>query len=257
VNQTVSVTARVFNNETVVGSDGMAYIQQSQAYPYVPDTVTMGVCAAVSIAVPIAICLLVQPCAKLCEKSWYERSAFLDVHHFVLGLGEAIVCSTLVVELTKKYVGRLRPSAFARMGNPALSDWDQSWPSGHAATAFCGFGYLALYLSGKLGIFSGAGLRVRVPPRGGDPFRGSFPLMLIAVGLPIGAAFFIACSRVVDYAHDVSDINAGALVGALAATLAYHLNFTCLADPASALCRPLAEWAKYHDHTRPVKSSDE
>jgi membrane-associated phospholipid phosphatase len=249
VNQGVGVTAREYNNETVAGSNGLAYLQQAQAYEYVPDTVSMAVCAVVAIAVPIAVCLLVQPCAKLGDKSWYERSAFLDVHHFVLGLGEAIVCSTLVVELSKKYVGRLRPSAFVRMASPALpQDWNQSWPSGHAATAFCGLGYLALYLSGKLGIFSGAGLRARVPPRGGDQFRGSFPLMLLAVGLPLGAAIFIACSRIVDYAHDFSDINAGAIVGALGAVIGYHLNFTSLADPASALCRPLAEWAKYYPH---------
>jgi membrane-associated phospholipid phosphatase len=154
----VGVTAREYSTETVAGSNGLVYLQQAQAYEYVPDTVSMAVCAVVAIAVPIAVCLLVQPCAKLGDKSWYERSAFLDVLHFVLGLGEAIVCSTLVVELSKKYVGRLRPSAFVRMASPALpQDWNQSWPSGHSATAFCELGYLALYLSGKLGIFSGGG----------------------------------------------------------------------------------------------------
>lgn len=142
------------------------------------------------------------------------RRARLTAARFALGVLTATMLSVCLVEFGKGYVGRLRPNfaerCLGRAGAPpdsapaaVLSDagcapghaaWDgrRSFPSGHSALA-AGLGaYAQLWLvrarAGVLGYLAG--------------------FVLLAAGFAVGA------SRVVDNAHHVSDVVAGALVGA-------------------------------------------
>ena len=203
-------------------------------YPYEDDTVSSALCAGLSIGVPLAVAVLVQIVMVCVDVNWWW---FLDMHHFILGGLEAGAIMSLVMVCGKHYVGRLRPSAFSRetAGN---NDFEHSYPSGHTSTAFTGFTFLALYLSGKFGLFSNRG--VLYGRNTSDPFQTSFAMSAIMVLVPLGVAVFIGFSRIVDYAHDPSDVNAGVLVGFVCASIGYFSNFPSIFHANCNLARPLA-----------------
>eukprot|EP00238_Polyblepharides_amylifera_P003968 CAMPEP_0196590760 /NCGR_PEP_ID=MMETSP1081-20130531/67444_1 /TAXON_ID=36882 /ORGANISM="Pyramimonas amylifera, Strain CCMP720" /LENGTH=160 /DNA_ID=CAMNT_0041913949 /DNA_START=274 /DNA_END=756 /DNA_ORIENTATION=- len=108
-------------------------------------------------------------------------------------------------------VGRRRPSWFARVAaNYHVADASMSYPSGHSAYSWASMGILSLFLMGKW----------RVLHR--DRFQ---MLHLVLALLPIGVSTFIAVSRLVDYHHDFSDVNAGSFLGLCCAVLCYHLQY--------------------------------
>lgn len=140
------------------------------------------------------------------------RRARLTALRFALGVLTASMLAVCLVEFAKGYVGRLRPNFAERcLGRAAtppraapvvLSDagcvpghaaWDgrRSFPSGHSALAAGLAAYGQLWL-----------VRARAGPLG---YVAGY--LVLAAGLAVGA------SRVVDNAHHVSDVVAGALIG--------------------------------------------
>lgn len=104
-----------------------------------------------------------------------------------MGLGRALTGTTLVVTILKVCIGGLRPyfftvcrlrvpdhpqmvkpfflSAMDCMGDPAkVKEAQMSFPSGHTASAFAGFGFLALFLAAKFKVF-GPSRRSGMPRR--------------------------------------------------------------------------------------------
>jgi len=86
----------------------------------------------------------------------------------------------------------------------------QGFPSGHAATAFAGWGYFVLYLHGKLKPFVGG---------------GGYLWKTLCMISPIAFAVWVSMTRVIDFRHFPYQIIVGGIIGALASLIAYRLNF--------------------------------
>jgi diacylglycerol diphosphate phosphatase/phosphatidate phosphatase len=93
-----------------------------------------------------------------------------------------------------------------------------SFPSGHSVAAFAGFGFLALYLNAKFGVFAH-----REREGGGMRRTGHWKLGLFV--LPWLVAAVIALSKVSDGWHHLLDVVVGALIGTLFAVMAYKMVY--------------------------------
>jgi diacylglycerol diphosphate phosphatase/phosphatidate phosphatase len=146
-----------------------------------------------------------------------------DVHHGCLTAVEALSVAIVFKNWANLYAGRLRPHFLAALAteDPAVVRVGRlAYPSGHAAYSMTGLAVISLHLWGRLGTFSS---------RPQSTARNSFGVFLLTVA-PLHVAVFVAVSRVVDFKHDFSDINAGMALGLLSAAVCYHLNFHPLAS---------------------------
>lgn len=165
-----------------------------------------------------------------------STNAWRSAVTLVLELVMANIVVYSVVSYMKLSVGRLRPDFFARLatGDEAvIRDGHYSFPSGHSATAMVTGIFWALHLSWTF--------YFRKPVRGSSSPRPQWRsdlssfwrLLLIAVGPSLGAA--IATSRIYNYRHNASDVNAGAIIGIIGATFWWvrGLATSVLQDPAA------------------------
>lgn len=176
------------------------------------------------ILIPLIYLLSPSPCLRL-----------------ALGMPSASMLAVLLVELGKGYVGRLRPNfASVCLNVPPtpdtaaiptiysdqqcptpykhlLYDARRSFPSGHAALAVCGAAYFQLCLNRALPRFT--------------PLKRT---ALYALGWAVMTlAAWVAASRVVDNAHHVADVAAGALIGVWAACA--HFWYVVAAMPGESV----------------------
>lgn len=132
-----------------------------------------------------------------------------DLHHGILGVLESAAFSLFIVNIFKPFAGRYRPHYLAVKDDEDLEvEARKSFPSGHSACAFSGFGFLSFYLAGKLGLLA--------KDRGGQMYKS------IIVMLPCLSAFAIAVTRVRDYHHNYSDIMAGSIIGLMCGAGSYY-----------------------------------
>lgn len=186
---------------------------------YVP-TVLAGVLA---YGIPIVLYLIFEIVSYKINKKW---PAFHDFHHAVLALLESAGLTLFVVNLIKPFAGRYRPHYLAvRYDEDPYMEFDgrRSFPSGHSACAFSGFGVLAFWAAGKLGMYSKG--------RAGQAYKGFIFI------LPLVSAFMIAITRTRDYHHNFSDIIAGSIIGLICAGFSYFNLFPSLFDKDSHLPR--------------------
>jgi len=150
----------------------------------------------------------------------------------VLTFLETAAVSQLITASIKVYVGRIRPSGLA-MNALGKAEWNMSYVSGHSSLSFALLTFTALVAAGKTGIYSPRNfvLNGKTNKRGGTPFV----LFLFFVGIPMLAAIFISCSRLVDYKHDFSDVNAGSALGFVTAFSIYFIHYPGLGDQQSHL----------------------
>jgi len=161
---------------------------------------------------------------------------FLGNLYIVLGsYGFAHVINSFLTNIGKVTMGRLRPhfipscfNVFAYQGfctNPNEWIWNytcigedsssikvkdgaydirQSFPSGHASTAFCGLIFLALYIH-KVWNYRNLGL---------------FPYIFQAGCFALAA--YIGITRITDNRHHPTDVLAGSILGTFIAIVAFH-----------------------------------
>eukprot|EP00128_Syssomonas_multiformis_P001089 Colp12_sorted_trinity150504_noHs@21668 len=136
-----------------------------------------------------------------------------DLHCGILAYAEGQAINLVFTDTVKVAAGRYRPDWLSRFAKQTmLRDGHLSFPSGHSSISFCVAVFIALYLSGKLGIFRGK-------------TRGSFWRVFIAILIPFGFAWFVAVSRTRDYRHNFSDVLAGACIGLVSGALGYFLHY--------------------------------
>ncbi|KAF5323202.1 hypothetical protein D9758_016730 [Tetrapyrgos nigripes] len=172
-------------------------------------------------------------------KKWW------DLHSALLGLTLGFSVSGTLSQIVRISAGRPRPDFIARC-NPSpdivnapvfglanvticqetdftfLQDGMRSFFSGHAILSAFGFGYLSLYLAGKLHIF--------------DSNAHTYKMWIVAT--PIVLAIWICETRVADRRHHWQDVTTGFFLGILIAYVAYRQFFPHLADQDSHLCYP-------------------
>jgi membrane-associated phospholipid phosphatase len=121
---------------------------------------------------------------------WHTRT-----RRFAAALSIAVAAQSVLVWAIKLLVGRVRPWIALGLPPPIGTPHDGSFPSGHAAGAFCVAAFLVIALP--------------------VAWRGSPRSALIVRGLAVLLAALIALSRVYLGAHFPSDVLGGALLGAL------------------------------------------
>eukprot|EP00731_Ephydatia_muelleri_P020380 Em0013g107a len=169
------------------------------------------------VALPIAVLL---PLTFILVQLCLFRDAY-DATQALLGLSLACLINGVLVEFLKVIVGRPRPDFFFRCfpdgqassnlwctGDPQVVDEGRkSFPSGHTAWFFCCFGYLSLYMCGKLQCFVQEG-------------RGKSWRLCVAM-VPLMAATGVGVSRIHDNMHHWDDVVVGGMIGAIIAAVCY------------------------------------
>ncbi|KAL1933012.1 hypothetical protein VTP01DRAFT_8690 [Rhizomucor pusillus] len=187
----------------------------------------------------LLLCCLVAPIVLIALTSLVARS-WHDLHHAVLGLFLALAITVMITDVLKISVGRPRPDFFERCqpkldgseppfglanytictvdpNRPDMIDGFKSFPSGHSSFSFCGLGYLAIYMAGKLHLFDE---------------RGHTYKSFVSI-IPLLGATLIAISRIEDYRHHWSDCFVGAILGFSIAYFAYRQYFPPLVHEES------------------------
>jgi len=138
--------------------------------------------------------------------------SWVDVHHVCLSCAQSLSLAALIKRTIASLVGRHRPCWYEIIAaNPSDARHAKlSYPSGHAAYTFASMTVLSMFLLGKMRVFHRSDLQL---------------VYLVAALLPAFVATFVAISRLMDYHHNFSDINAGAFIGMVTAVFGYHLNY--------------------------------
>uniref|UniRef100_A0A061RGY1 Phosphatidate phosphatase n=1 Tax=Tetraselmis sp. GSL018 TaxID=582737 RepID=A0A061RGY1_9CHLO len=118
------------------------------------------------------------------------------------------------VSFVKRGIGRLRPDFLARLetnDSGIVDEGKLSYPSGHTALSCACAAYWTIHLTWRLHYCATPLLRCASRPYWLKEIVAFGKVVL--VGLGPAAALFISASRVYDYRHLPSDVNAGAIIG--------------------------------------------
>lgn len=143
------------------------------------------------------------------------RASWLDWHHSSLTLVEGFAVASLFKQWMN-LCGRLRPNWLAALETAdahKIESGRASYPSGHAAYTFASCTILSLYLCGKFRLFATG--------------QASLGRALLLCS-PMTVATFVAVSRISDYKHNPSDVNAGCAIGIMCGAFCYFLNYPSL-----------------------------
>jgi membrane-associated phospholipid phosphatase len=175
-----------------------------------------------------------------------------DIHSALCLITVSFGSTRLFTDFLKNYVGYMRPNFYNMCqfnmetiscdATENLKSARRSFPSGHSSISFCGMTCLALYLAGKVGLHSHLQKSYQLQEDNNNnsnnviqgehtPKIGKWGLktlfkkivFLFAIGGPLLLSTFVAASRVHDNWHHPADVVAGALIGAITASIAYHV----------------------------------
>lgn len=160
---------------------------------------------------PAAVFALYSSDALALKLSGSSFTGDANPDHHLLALIEAFGIAMGINQAVKVAVGRDRPKVFFDRPDAGArnSDSTLSFFSGHATSAF------------TLASFAHRNLADWLEARGSGPWLGS---VLPGVVL-YGGASVIGISRIVDQEHYLTDVLAGALVGAVVGNLVYSYHF--------------------------------
>ena len=160
------------------------------------------------------------------------RRGTREVHMLMLAVLEAYALAGCWKIWLNKAVGRERPDFLSRLasGDAALiADGRASYPSGHAAYSHCAGAVCFWWLAHRLAVFRSRRAESDVLP--------SFARLLVAVA-PVGVATYVSTTRLTDYVHHFSDVNAGVFIGICSGTATYFLNHRQTTEDAAPPPKP-------------------
>jgi diacylglycerol diphosphate phosphatase / phosphatidate phosphatase len=187
------------------------------------------------IVLAIVIPWILQMLISIVYGEKVARHATLCIYFVALSLTQ------LTTDLIKMYCGYLRP-IFYTICEPDETyetctgdseSYRRSFPSGHASTSFCGLTLLTLFLHSQFGVPSMKRKLALTRNDNVDAHQSNsdtiVPLRYRCISIlslaPMGVAFFIAASRVVDNKHFPADVTAGSILGAAIANFVHGLWF--------------------------------
>jgi len=173
--------------------------EDTVSYPQTKDIIPVWALMIITLALPLVVFGATQ--------IWHHSRH--DFHHATLGTLMAWAFTNFIVTCIKLATGRPRPNYTSTDGTLGTNDSRSSFPSGHSALSFSSLVFVSLYLAAKMKIFKN--------------HEGSLVAKASLVLLPIALATVVSVSRVIDYHHDFSDVQAGALIGAGIGLMAYFL----------------------------------
>ncbi|KAJ3039305.1 hypothetical protein HDV00_012297 [Rhizophlyctis rosea] len=196
----------------------------SLQYPVVPEIISSSITPVFTIILPLIIMLI------------FEILFFYDpwnLYHLCTGFAETQALNLFFTSIIWIYLGDFRPT-FLTKCQPDMSrvvpgrvyyqvsdictqhlakDEFHAFPSGHASSAWSGFGFFALYMLTKT--------------KGWSPAAQFWKVLFFFV-VPLSAALWITTTRVIDYHHKSYQVIWGSIIGTLAALAGYTRNFTGL-----------------------------
>lgn len=191
-------------NGTYPGDGDITYPLRDETVP----TWALGLLVGLAAAIIVAAELLQAPAFQQSQKHAARTAVFLLIEFCIVQ--SITLAATTWIKMT---VGRPRPDFLARLStndDRLLHQGRLSYPSGHASTSFATATFWALYFSWCFY------QRRRSGPRsaliGWKADLVAF-LQLLVVGVGPALATLTAVSRVTDYRHNPSDINAGCILG--------------------------------------------
>lgn len=142
-------------------------------------------------------------------------------------------------QLLKTWVLRRRPNFYhlcqfspetlACQGDyHSILESQMSFPSGHSSLSWCGMVVLVWFLIM------------------GNKQLGKV-YMFVCTVLPLGAATFVATSRIVDHWHHPSDVLTGVFLGCLWGTIGYHVHDCVKPLPIGRTAAPSTKLPSFHD----------
>ena len=191
-------------------------------YPLVSQTVPMYLLVLLAGVLPV--------CALLAVYISQRKAAHAkrELYCALFGWAYAMVLTAIITGFIKRVSGRPRPNFVQYSGyqpdgtftgsSHDVSDAFQSFPSGHTSTAFCGLGYLSLYLFSLA--FTGS-FKTREMAQSYHVNQGWKTVLCL---LPIGLAIWIGLTRIVDYFHNFDDVSIGAFLGMAVCYLTFQLH---------------------------------
>eukprot|EP00123_Amoebidium_parasiticum_P007741 comp18332_c0_seq1/m.19418 comp18332_c0_seq1/g.19418 ORF comp18332_c0_seq1/g.19418 comp18332_c0_seq1/m.19418 type:complete len:344 (-) comp18332_c0_seq1:41-1072(-) len=172
---------------------------------------------------------------------------FYTFLYYAIDLAVAMAITVALTVWLKYFVGRLRPDFLSRCDLPEtpqdyyirfagtdtskctnqdsaeLKEGRVSYPSGHTSMAFCQGFYMMFYTMWSLYVrpedprtLAARRERGHVAEQGLDIARG------VALFIGPAGALFLAASRLIDYKHHPSDVNAGAMLGIICAAVTFY-----------------------------------
>jgi len=158
----------------------------------------------------------------------------VEIHQALLMHIQSFAIGYAMWNPIKLYAGRLRPNFLSALDlhnitYDKLADWvdvcaathdnkvingeRMSFPSGHSGTMFSVMVPLTLYLCWK----------AKLLPMSQN--SGYYVIKIVLCSTPLILATIVAVSRTRDYVHHYDDILAGAIIGIVAGTIGFSINF--------------------------------
>jgi membrane-associated phospholipid phosphatase len=224
-------------------------------YPVRGSTIPGGMLFGLAFGLPAALCVLCNALAPPPPGAAGRLSARAlargtrDVHHLMLAVLQAYALASCWKIWLNKGVGRPRPDWYAALADAGSSSSSSSsrvdeaqrasYPSGHAAYSHSSGAVCFWYAAARLRAFRADA-------------HAQLPRLLLAAA-PVGLATAIAATRLTDYRHNFSDVNAGTFIGLVAGTACFHLHFCWAAPLRAASAEEAAHAARAMAHVRPAR----
>jgi len=183
------------------------------AKPVVDGTVPSWALLMSGILIPLFIFTVIEVAERFILKRKLPWRFGHAMHHIFLTVAMAFLLTALATDVLRYGVGRPRPSFYAKVARGVDVDGEArlSFPCGHCSNAFGMMTVASFVLASRLALFR---------------YRELWRAVICAI--PLMWAYFVATTRITDFAHHASDFAVGCAIGLFVGGFVYHLQFNVL-----------------------------